>query len=76
MDEKKALLGHIYHHLNEGVYFLDIDLLLAPTEALEQWYPSSWKERKIERQTDLKKEETYEDVIRRYKDKRDECAKT
>lgn len=71
LEEKSALFEYIYSHLNEGGYFLNIDVILAPAEALERWYLSLWKEWIMEQQTALKKENKYGDIICRYKDNED-----
>jgi len=43
MNEKKALFGNIYSYLNEGGCFVNIDVILAPAESLEQWYLRLWQ---------------------------------
>ncbi len=70
-DDRKALFKYAYTHLNEGGYFLIIDVVLAPAEELEQWYLSIWKEWIIEKQAALSKEREYDDVVIRYKDNKD-----
>ena len=72
MKEKKALFRTIYSHLNDGGYFLNIDVILAPSDALEQWYLSLWREWIAERKTILGIEgNSYDDIIQRYKDNKD-----
>ncbi|WP_456474144.1 class I SAM-dependent methyltransferase [Candidatus Pyrohabitans sp.] len=71
MDEKRALFEYIYSHLNEGGYFLNIDVILAPAKALEDWYLSLWREWILEKQNALGKRGEYVDIIRRYKDSED-----
>jgi tRNA (cmo5U34)-methyltransferase len=72
MKEKKALFRIIYSHLNVGGYFLNIDVILAPAETLELWYLSLWREWISERKTAMGiKDNSYEDIIHRYKDNRD-----
>src|SRR3990172_2463957 len=44
MEEKTALFKTIYSHLNVDGYFLNIDVILAPSDALEQWYLLLWKQ--------------------------------
>lgn len=69
MDEKKALFRSIYSHLDTDGYFLNIDVVLAPTEALEQWYLLLWKEWIDERKAFLKIEGNYfNEIIQKYKD--------
>jgi len=72
MDEKIALFRTIYAHLNNEGYFLNIDVILAPSDALEQWYLSLWKRWIEERKSFLRIEGTHhEDIIRRYKENTD-----
>jgi tRNA (cmo5U34)-methyltransferase len=72
LDEKRALFGNIYSHLNSEGYFLNIDVTLAPTETLEHWYLSLWKEWIVKRKTVLGIEGThYEEIVQRYKDNTD-----
>lgn len=71
MDEKRSLFNYIYSHLNAGGYFVNIDIILPPTENLEKWYLVLWKEWIIEVQTALKLKDNYEDIVLRYKDNMD-----
>src|SRR4030042_2625290 len=72
MEEKKALFRTIYSHLNDGGYFLNIDVILAPAETLEHWYLSLWREWISERKTTMGiLDNSYDDIIQRYKDNRD-----
>jgi len=72
LEEKTALFRTIYSHLNVGGYFLNIDVILAPSDALEQWYLLLWKQWIDERKSLLGIEGNhYDDIIRRYKDNTD-----
>lgn len=72
MNEKTALFRTIHSHLNIDGYFFNIDVILAPTETLEQWYLSLWKQWIDERKSFLGIEgNRYDDIIRRYKDNTD-----
>ncbi|GBE56796.1 hypothetical protein BMS3Bbin16_01007 [archaeon BMS3Bbin16] len=71
LDEKKSLFSYIYSHLNPCGYFVNIDVILPPTERLENWYLQLWKEQIIETQTALKLEGNYGDIIGKYKESRD-----
>ncbi|MEW6419070.1 MAG: methyltransferase domain-containing protein [Nitrospirota bacterium] len=72
MDEKISLFKNIYSHLHTDGYFLNIDVILAPTEALEQWYLSLWEEWIDERKASLGIEgDHYNDIVCRYKDNKD-----
>jgi tRNA (cmo5U34)-methyltransferase len=44
MSEKETLFNHIYSHLDTGGYFVNIELILSPTETLEEWYLNLWSE--------------------------------
>jgi tRNA (cmo5U34)-methyltransferase len=72
MEEKSALFKTIYAHLNMDGYFLNIDVVLAPADALEQWYLRLWQQWIKERKSLLGiKDNQYDDIIRRYKDNTD-----
>ncbi len=68
-EEKTALFKIIYSHLRADGYFLNIDVIFAPSDALEQWYLLLWKQWIDERTSLLGIQgHHYDDVIRRYKD--------
>ena len=72
MEEKTALFKTIYSHLNVDGYFLNVDVVLAPSDALEQWYLLLWKQWIDERTSFLGIEGShYGDIIRRYKGNND-----
>ncbi len=68
MNEKKSLFNYIYSHLNSGGYFVNIEVILPPTEALDRWYLNLWREWLIEKQSVLKIKDDYEGSIRSYKE--------
>ena len=69
MNEKWAFFKKIYSHLNPGGYFMNIDVALAPSDALEQWYMKLWQEWMDERKVSLGIErEAFSDTVRRYKE--------
>ena len=77
MEEKTALFKTIYSHLNVGGYFLNIDVVLAPSDALEQWYLLLWKQWIDERTSFLGIEGSHrDDVIGRYKDNNENMPDT
>ena len=43
-EEKKMLFEFIHSCLNPGGYFMNIDVMLAPADCLEDWYMRLWKE--------------------------------
>jgi len=69
MSEKKSLFKYLYAHLTPGGHFVNIDIILSPTEALESWYMKLWMEWVIEKRTALSLERSTEDVTRNYKEK-------
>ena len=72
MNEKTALFKKIFSYLKVNGYFLNIDVVLAPTGELEQWYFALWKNWIKERKKSLGIEGNYyDDIIRRYKENKD-----
>jgi len=69
MSEKASLFRHIASHLNAGGRFVNIDVVLPPSEELEGWYFTIWKDwmRQMMNRHNIK-DETPEDLIKRYKD--------
>jgi tRNA (cmo5U34)-methyltransferase len=58
--------------LNAGGYFLNIDVVLAPSNAFEKWYLLLWEKWIDERKAILGIEGSqYGDIIGRYKDNTD-----
>ncbi len=69
IKEKKNLFRYVYGHLNAEGHFVNIDVVLSPSEGLEEWYFSIWREWMQHMQGQLNlKDELPEDIIRRYKD--------
>jgi tRNA (cmo5U34)-methyltransferase len=69
MKEKNNLFRYIYEHLNAEGHFVNIDVVLSPSQGLEEWYFSIWREWMQHMQNQLNlKDESPEDIIRRYKD--------
>jgi tRNA (cmo5U34)-methyltransferase len=72
MEEKKSLYKKIYSCLSSDGYFLNVDVILAPTESIEQWYMSLWQEWIAEKKRLFGVESSYgDDTMRRYKDNKD-----
>lgn len=69
MEEKKSLFGMIYSHLLPRGYFMNIDVILAPTADLEEWYMNLWQEWMDEKKASLGMEkDMFRDIIKRYKE--------
>jgi tRNA (cmo5U34)-methyltransferase len=72
LDEKKSLFRYAYDHLKTGGYFVNLDVVLAPSETLEQWYLSLWRDWIDERTRSLGLTGgQFESVIDGYKDNKD-----
>ena len=68
LEEKKSLFGIVYDHLQPGGYFMNIDVILAPSEPLEEWYMALWHEWMDERKAALGlKRDLFDDITKRYK---------
>ncbi len=71
LSEKQALFRSVYSLLRRGGHFVNIDVVLAPTERLENWYLQLWRDW-MEEKASLTGAESFDfDVIARYKDNRD-----
>lgn len=72
MDEKQSLFNKIYAYLNPAGFFVNIDVVLSPTDALEQWYMLLWREWIEEKKLSLHIQGNYyDDIAGRYKDNTD-----
>lgn len=69
MDEKASLFRLIASWLKPGGHFVDVDVILPPSEELEQWYFAIWKDWLAHMMNRYNiKDEVPEDPIKRYKD--------
>lgn len=69
MDEKASLFCLISLHLNPGGRFIDVDVVLPPSEELEEWYFAIWKDWMMHMIYRYNiSDEVPEDMIRRYQD--------
>ncbi|MEW6714822.1 MAG: class I SAM-dependent methyltransferase [Nitrospirota bacterium] len=69
MKEKAYLFQKIFSHLNAEGHFINIDVVLPPSEALESWYFVIWRDwlRHMMKRYNVT-DESPEDLIKRYKD--------
>ncbi len=69
MEGKRSLFRKIHSYLNGGGYFVNIDVVLAPTDPLDIWYMELWQEWMDEKKAllDIKGEPSI-DIVKRYKD--------
>jgi tRNA (cmo5U34)-methyltransferase len=69
MEEKEALFRKIYLCLKNDGYFLNIDVILAPSAPLDEWYMKIWEEWMDDKRLELGvNDEPSAAVIKRYKD--------
>ncbi|HEX8949384.1 MAG TPA: class I SAM-dependent methyltransferase [Dissulfurispiraceae bacterium] len=72
LREKKSLFEKTHALLNGGGYFVNIDVVLAPTGLLDFWYMNLWREWMEEKKASLGvREEEPVDIIERYRDNAD-----
>ncbi len=75
MDENDSLFNYIYNHMNAGGFFLNIDVILPPSESLEQWYLLLWREWIIENEiNDMSND--FKDLPNQYKNNPDNMPDT
>ncbi|MGO9613512.1 MAG: class I SAM-dependent methyltransferase [Dissulfurispiraceae bacterium] len=71
-EERVSLFGKIHSHLHDDGYFINIDVVLAPTDVLEQWYLHLWKEWIDQRKAASGIKGNYlADITQRYKNNKD-----
>ncbi len=69
MDEKASLFRLIASWLKPGGCFVDVDVVLPPSEELEGWYFAIWKDWLAHMMSQYNiQDEVPGDLIRRYKD--------
>ena len=72
MHEKSALFNKVHALLTPRGHFINIDVALAPSEALEHWYLALWKEWLDERKRTLGiTGDQFDDIIGQYKSSED-----
>ncbi len=68
-DDKKQLYDIMYSHIHPGGFFMNIDVTIAPSHPLEQWYMKLWQEWMDNEKNSLGIEgDPFQDVISRYKE--------
>jgi len=69
MEHKALLFRYLFNHLNDGGFFLNLDVVLPPSEELEGWYCALWKDwmQNMLNQFGVH-DENPDDIINRYKD--------
>ena len=69
--DKQSLFHFIYSHLNRDGFFLNMDVIKAPTEFLEEWYLTLWREWIQENETKSKNTGRFTNIPDRYKNNPD-----
>ena len=71
-DEKKSLFKGIYRWLRSGGYFVNIDVVLAPSESLDKWYMKAWQEWMDEKKISMGiEDDPSQNIVQRYKNNDD-----
>jgi len=69
LGEKILLFKKIHTLLEDGGYFVNIDVVLPPSAALDEWYMELWQQWMDDKKSSLGMEgEPSETIIKRYKD--------
>ncbi|MGZ7109037.1 MAG: class I SAM-dependent methyltransferase [Methanobacterium sp.] len=71
LGQKESLFKYIYDNLNEGGFFLNIDTIKAPSDDLEQWYLTLWREWIIEKEMEYGAPKSFQNVPDKYKNNPD-----
>ena len=74
-EHKKALYQYIYSHLSDGGYFINYDVVLSPSEQLEEYYLSTWTEW-LKAHPGIKGREKLLEIPREYKENKDNVPDT
>ena len=75
LHQKRQLYGYIFNHLAQQGHFIHYDVVVSPTEKLEQWYLALWKNW-IQSQSASNNRESLLDIPDRYKRNRDNLPDT
>lgn len=67
-QEKKAIFEFVFKKLNIGGYFLNMDVVLSPTQELDDWYHELWRKQIIDAQNAQGIKEDHQYVIDLYRD--------
>lgn len=70
-DEKEKLFEYIHHHLISGGFFLNVDVVRAPSEELEDWYLTLWREWIMENELKTASKESFTYMPNQYKNNPD-----
>jgi tRNA (cmo5U34)-methyltransferase len=71
LEEKQSIFAYIYDHLKIGGFFFNMEVVLPPTDSLEEWYLTLWKEWIQENETLNSYEESFQYLPEKYKNNPD-----
>lgn len=71
MDEKRKLFRYLHARLKDGGHFVNVDVVLSPSDALEGWYLTLWREHILKAREASGSKDGHEEIIERYKDNKD-----
>ncbi|MDU9048601.1 MAG: class I SAM-dependent methyltransferase [Candidatus Electrothrix sp. Rat3] len=74
-EQKKTLYQYIYNHLSDGGCFINYDVVLSPSEQLEEYYLSAWTE-SIKTHPGIEGRETLLSIPHEYKENTDNIPDT
>jgi tRNA (cmo5U34)-methyltransferase len=70
-ESKESLFQYILHHLKEGGFFLNVDVVRAPNKALEDWYRQLWEEWIAKNELKMGSKESFQHIPLQYKNNPD-----
>jgi tRNA (cmo5U34)-methyltransferase len=75
-EDKTSLYKYIFSRLKPAGHFINIDVVLAPTGELENWYMQVWEEWIVRRKSEGKTDRDFTDIVRRYQENPDNVPDT
>lgn len=75
-EDKTSLYKYVFSCLKPGGHFINIDVVLAPTDELENWYMQVWEEWIVRRKAEGKTDRDFTDIVRRYHENPDNVPDT
>jgi tRNA (cmo5U34)-methyltransferase len=70
-EGKESIFQYILHHLKDGGFFLNVDVVRAPNEALEDWYRQLWKEWISKNEVKVESKGSFQHIPQQYKNNPD-----
>jgi len=70
-EGKESLFQYILHHLKVGGFFLNVDVVRAPNETLEDWYRELWREWIAKNELIIGSKESFQHIPLQYKNNPD-----